>query len=105
MQEVKCSQVDQALVAELFDGIRAWSLYEGVNGAKALFVEIDAGAKWDGIDSHESGSEEIYVISGTLEDETGKSYPSGSFIHYPKGSSHIPQSKTGCCLFIFNPGS
>lgn len=105
MQEVKWSQVDQALVTELFDGIRAQLLWEGVNGAKALFVEIDAGAKWNGIDSHDSGSEEIYVVSGTLEDETGKSYPSGSFIHYPRGSSHIPQSKAGCSLFTFYPGS
>lgn len=105
MQDVKWSQVDQASVTEVSDGIRAWSLWEGGNGAKALFVEIDAGAKWDGIDSHESGSEEIYVVSGTLEDETGKFYPSGSFIHYPRGSSHIPQSKTGCSLFIFNPQS
>jgi len=89
----------------LFDGIRSRSLWEGVNGAKALFVEIAAGAKWEGIDSHDSSSEEIYVVSGTLEDETGKSYPSGSFIHYPRGSSYIPQSTAGCCLFIFNPGS
>jgi len=25
------------------------------------------------------------------------------FIHNPVGSSHVPQSKTGCTIFVFYP--
>lgn len=32
-----------------------------------------------------------------------RDYPAGSFIHNPAGSSHVPQSSTGCTLFVFYP--
>jgi hypothetical protein len=32
-----------------------------------------------------------------------REYPAGTYIHMPKGSAHIPQSKTGCTVFVFYP--
>ena len=60
------------------------------------------GACWEGIDLHEPGPEEVYVVSGVFNDGV-RDYPAGSFIHNPKGSSHVPQSKTGCTIFVFYP--
>jgi anti-sigma factor ChrR (cupin superfamily) len=51
---------------------------------------------------HEPGAEEVYVVSGVFNDGV-RDYAAGSFIHNPAGSSHIPQSKTGCTLFVFYP--
>jgi anti-sigma factor ChrR (cupin superfamily) len=87
---------------EVFPGIHAGQLWQGQTGAKAMIVKIEPGGKWQGIDVHETGSEEIFVISGTFHDGK-RSYPSGTFIHNPIGSSHVPQSDTGCLLFVFYP--
>jgi len=44
----------------------------------------------------------VYVVSGVFNDGV-RDYPAGSFTHNPAGSSHVPQSKTGCTLFVFYP--
>lgn len=87
---------------ELFPGIRLWSLWRGDSGASAHVLEIDPGACWEGIDVHEPGPEEVYVVSGVFNDGV-RDHPAGSFIHAPAGSSHVPQSATGCTLFLFYP--
>lgn len=87
---------------ELFPGIRLRSLWKGDSGASAHVVEIDPGACWEGIDVHEPGPEEVYVVDGVFNDGV-RDYPAGSFIHAPAGSSHVPQSTTGCTLFVFYP--
>lgn len=82
-------------------GIRIRELWH--SGVKrAIQVELDPGAKWPGIDYHVPGPEELYVISGDFHDGE-RAYEAGSFIHHPAGSSHVPQSKTGCTLFVFYP--
>lgn len=87
---------------EIHPGFRTRLLWRGENGAKALIFEIDAGAIYPQLDLHSPGPEEVFVVSGTFCD--GKaSYSAGSFIHNPAGSSHIPQSKDGCVLFVFFP--
>lgn len=96
------SNTSDAPVRELFEGIRLLSLWTGENGASAQVVEIDPGKCWGQLDFHEPGPEEVYVISGVFNDGV-RDYPPGSFIHNPAGSSHIPQSKTGCTLFVFYP--
>ncbi|MDT5269347.1 MAG: hypothetical protein QOH49_1533 [Acidobacteriota bacterium] len=53
-------------------------------------------------DVHEPGPEEVFVVSGVFNDGV-RDYPAGSFIHAPAGSSHVPQSRTGCVLFVFYP--
>ncbi len=48
--------------------------------------------------SHPSG-EEIFVLSGVFEDENG-SYPAGSYLRNPPGSSHTPGSSVCCELLV-----
>jgi anti-sigma factor ChrR (cupin superfamily) len=60
------------------------------------------GQFWALLNIHLPGAEEVFVVSGTFCD--GKnSYPAGTFIHNPAGSSHVPQSEQGCVLFVFFP--
>ncbi len=87
---------------EIFPGIQVYSMWQGINLKKALVVTIEAGSKWQGVDIHKTSSEEIFVVSGTFNDGD-RNYEVGTFIHYPVGTSHIPQSDTGCTLFVFYP--
>ena len=48
---------------------------------------------------HHDLGEEIFVLEGELEDESGF-YPAGTYIRNPPGSSHAPQSRPGCTLFV-----
>ncbi|MES2755945.1 MAG: cupin domain-containing protein [Pseudomonadota bacterium] len=48
--------------------------------------------------SHDLG-EEIFVLDGVLDDESG-SYSAGTYIKNPPGSSHAPGSASGCTLFV-----
>ena len=60
-------------------------------------VRYAAGAKFPA-HAHEFG-EEILVLDGVFSDETG-SYPAGTYIMNPPGSSHTPFSESGCTLFV-----
>jgi hypothetical protein len=102
MHEVTWSMLKDAPVKERFKGIRIRPLWEAENGAKALVLEIDPGCRWEGLDLHEPGPEEVFVVSGVFNDGV-RDYPAGTFIHNPAGSSHVPQSETGCTLFVFYP--
>lgn len=87
--------------ARTFGEVRVHDLWQ--NGVKrALRVEFPAGAQWPGLDHHLPGPEEVYVLSGELEDG-GTTYGAGTFLHYPAGSSHSPRSAEGCTLFVFYP--
>ncbi|MBP8537037.1 cupin domain-containing protein [Streptomyces sp. MK37H] len=94
--------VEKAPVKELFPGIRLRPLWTGDKGAKAHVLEMDPGTSWEGVDVHEPGPEEVFVVSGIFNDGA-HDYPAGTFIHAPAGSSHIPQTTTGCTLFVFYP--
>ncbi len=96
------SAVQDAPVRELFPGIRVRPLWTGDNGAKAAVLEMDANTCWQGVDVHDPGPEEVFVVSGVFNDGD-RDYPAGSFIHAPAGSSHVPQTTTGCTLFLFYP--
>jgi quercetin dioxygenase-like cupin family protein len=85
-----------------FPGITVKLLWEGDNGAKAVITEIEPGAVWGKEDHHNPGPEEVYVISGVLNDGVND-YPAGTFLHAPAGSWHVPQSTQGCSLFLFYP--
>jgi anti-sigma factor ChrR (cupin superfamily) len=87
---------------ELFPGIRLRSLWTGTDGASAHVLEMDPGASWIGRDIHDPGPEEVYVAEGIFNDGV-RDYPAGTFIHAPAGSWHVPQSATGCLLFLFYP--
>ncbi len=48
--------------------------------------------------AHPKG-EEILVLEGVFEDDYG-SYPAGTYLRNPSGTSHSPASATGCLLFV-----
>lgn len=86
----------------VYPGFSTRLLWSGTNGRKAIIFEIAPGAIYPDIDIHAPGAEEVFVISGSFCD--GKNtYPPGTFIHNPAGSSHKPQSIDGCKLFVFFP--
>lgn len=87
---------------EILPGIRKRELWRGQEGAKALVLEFDPGARFAELDEHWPGPEEVFVVSGTFNDGD-RDYPAGSFIHNPAGSAHVPQSQAGCTLFVFFP--
>jgi len=86
---------------ELFPSIRLRTLWKG-GVASAHVLEMDPGSSWQGIDVHDPGPEEVFVVDGVFNDGE-RDYPAGSFIHAPAGSSHVPQSAAGCTLFLFYP--
>ena len=45
------------------------------------------------------GGEEILVLEGTFQDETGD-FPAGSYIRNPPGTGHAPGSDKGCVIFV-----
>lgn len=96
------SNVRDAPVHELFPGIRLRPLWQGDGGAKAHVLEMDPHTTWQGVDVHEPGPEEVFVVAGVFNDGA-RDYPAGSFIHAAAGTSHVPQTTTGCTLFVFYP--
>ncbi len=87
---------------EIFPGITARLLWQGADGAKAAVTTIAPGAVWGDEDHHSPGPEEVYVVSGVFNDGVND-YPAGTFLHAPAGSWHVPQSASGCVLFLFYP--
>jgi anti-sigma factor ChrR (cupin superfamily) len=86
----------------VYPGFSTRILWHGLNGRRALIFEIAPGAVYPDLDVHAPGAEEVFVVSGIFCD--GKNtYPAGTFIHHPAGTSHIPQSTDGCMLFVFFP--
>ena len=102
MSEVTWAALEGAPARELFRGVRLRQLWEGENGARAQVLEIDPGGRFEALDVHEPGPEEVFVLSGVFNDGV-RDYPAGTFIHHPAGTSHVPQSETGCRLFVFYP--
>jgi len=101
MSEIEWGFIEDSAPKELFKGIRLRTLWRGENGAKAQVLEMEPGSRWEGLDVHEPGPEEVFVVSGVFNDGV-RDYPAGSFIHAPAGTSHVPQSSTGCVLFLFH---
>jgi hypothetical protein len=101
MQTFESASVHDAPVRELFPGIRLRPLWSGPVAA-AYVLQMDPGTSWEGIDVHDPGPEEIFVVDGVFNDGT-RDHPAGSFIHCPAGSTHVPQTAQGCTLFLFYP--
>ncbi|HEY1971059.1 MAG TPA: cupin domain-containing protein [Pseudonocardia sp.] len=94
--------VDDVEGRALGEGITLRPLWREPSGRACYVVDIGPGAVWPTLDVHEPGPEEVYVVSGVLNDGV-RDYPAGTFLHCPAGSSHIPQSRLGCRLFVFYP--
>jgi anti-sigma factor ChrR (cupin superfamily) len=101
MQNFEWATAADVPARELFPGIHLRTLWTG-KVATAHVLEMAPGSTWQGIDTHTPGPEEVYVITGVFNDGT-RDYPTGTFIHAPAGSSHVPQSAEGCTLFLFYP--
>lgn len=87
---------------EAAPGITLRVLWEGDNGKRVEVYEFAAGAVYPGLDVHEPGPEQVFIISGDFYD--GKeTFKAGDFIHNPAGSAHVPQSKNGCVLLVIFP--
>lgn len=102
MTDMIWSHIDEVPVRPFADGITLRQLWAGQQDQKCFVVDIAPGAVWPKLDVHEPGPEEVFVVSGVFNDGV-RDYPAGSFIHCPAGSSHVPQSTTGCRLFVFYP--
>lgn len=87
---------------ELYPGVILRDLWRGPGGARALILEFAPGARFTELDEHFPGPEEVFVLSGEFCDGVHR-YAAGTFIHHPAGSAHVPQSSTGCVLFVFFP--
>lgn len=60
-------------------------------------VRYEPGAAFN-LHTH-GGGEEILVLEGSLADEHG-TYPPGTYLRNPPGSSHAPFTTDGCVLFV-----
>ena len=82
------------------DGVERLYLERDDGGEFAVattIVRFDPGSKFD--EHVHDGGEEIIVLEGTFSDEFG-SYPKGTYIRNPMGSSHNPYSDSGCVIFV-----
>lgn len=99
---IEAGYLESSSVREPFAGVRVRTLWGERGGPRALVLEMDAGARWEELDVHEPGPEEVYVVEGVFCDGA-REYPAGTFLHHPVGSAHSPVTDTGCTLFVFYP--
>jgi len=80
------------------DGTGLSTLALHAHGSEAVSIaRFEPGTR---LDPHgHDGGEEVFVLEGTLQDEHG-SYPTGTWLRSPDGSSHAPFSDVGCVIFI-----
>jgi len=102
LQGVTATNWHEIAGVEIFPSVRKYPLWRGESGAQALVLEIAPGAKFTDLDVHAPGPEEVYVVTGVFNDGE-RDYAAGSFIHNPVDTSHVPQSRDGCTLFVFFP--
>jgi ChrR Cupin-like domain len=108
MQEFSEAQAGQVPAEEVAPGVvlrRLWRSGPERTARRALAVDFSAGSAWPGIDVHEPGAEEVYIVSGTFTGLTGPAsvHEAGTFIHCAAGTSHSPGSPTGGRLFVYYP--
>jgi len=71
-----------------------------VGGEKARATSIVRYAPRSRFPHHQHpGGEEILVLEGTFQDESGD-FPAGSYIRNPPGTGHAPGSDEGCVIFV-----
>jgi len=71
-----------------------------IGGEKARATSIVRYAPGSSFSRHDHpGGEEIFVLDGVFQDETGD-FPAGSYIRNPPGTGHAPASASGCTIFV-----
>ena len=82
------------------DGVERLYLERNDGGESAIATSIVRFAPGSKFDEHvHDGGEELIVLEGIFSDEFG-SYPKGTYIRNPMGSSHNPYSDSGCVIFV-----
>lgn len=99
---------DSAEGAEVTPGVvlrRLWRSGPERTARRALTVDFEPGTAWPGVDEHQPGPEEVFVVSGTFTGLTGPGsrHDAGTFIHCDAGTSHSPSTTTGGRLFVYYP--
>jgi anti-sigma factor ChrR (cupin superfamily) len=101
---------DLALRAVVNTKLLGW-IDSPVAGVQRKMIERDGGelARATSVVRYAAGSsfsehnhdlgEEVFVLEGVFEDEHG-SYPTGTYLKNPAGSSHTPLSTQGCTLLV-----
>lgn len=90
---------DEAFVPSPLAGVERLMLErEGGEVARATSIVRYAPGSHFSAHTH-GGGEEFLVLEGIFEDEHG-SYPAGTYVRNPPGSSHAPRSEEGCVLFV-----
>lgn len=103
--ETRVGEVERADVG---NGIVVHRLYRSgpePDARRAGLVSFPPGAQWPGVDVHEPGPEDVYVVSGTFRGLSGDGsvHGPGSFVHCAAGTRHAPSTETGGELFVYYP--
>ena len=98
-KRVAIQSADQPWLPSPMPGVtRQLLARDGDEDARATsIVRYEPGAVFSS-HTHPQG-EEIMVLDGEFADEHG-SYPAGTYLKNPPGSSHAPRSPAGCTLFV-----
>jgi anti-sigma factor ChrR (cupin superfamily) len=84
-------------------GVRSLTLYASPRYPEHIrLTELAPGARAAALSFPEG--EELFVLRGELEDESGV-YPSHTWLRLPPGSSHSPRSSGGCLLYVCSPAA
>jgi hypothetical protein len=93
---------------EVGGGIVVHRLYRSgpqPDARRAVLVMFPPGAQWPGLDVHDPGPEDLYIVRGTFHGLTGAGsfHGPGTFLHLAAGTSHSPSTDTGGELFVYYP--
>jgi len=102
LEGVRAMHVESAPTRAFAPGITIAELWKEASGRGVYRVDIAPGARWPGLDVHAPGPELVYVLEGDFQDGRD-THPAGTFLHHPAGTSHWPQSVTGCALLVIYP--
>jgi hypothetical protein len=102
------AHVTQAEASEVGNGIVVHRLDRSgrePNARRALLVTFPAFSQLPGIDVHEPGPEDVYVVRGTFRGLTGEAslHGPGTFLHFAARTSHSLSTETGGELFVYYP--
>jgi hypothetical protein len=94
--------------SDVGNGIIVHRLYRSgseLDARRALLVTFPAGSIWPGVDVHDPGPEDVYIVSGTFHGLAGEgsTHGPGTFLHFEAGTSHTPSTETGGELFVYYP--
>jgi hypothetical protein len=102
------AHLDSVECVDVGNGILVHRLYRSglhPSARRALLVEFPPRSQWPGMDVHEPGPEDVYVVRGTFRGLTTSDsiHGPGTFLHLDAGTQHSPSTATGGELFVYYP--